>query len=166
MEKELWFTNVYDTYAEAIWRYFVVRLRHNERAHELTQEVFLKLWQMLQSGQTVTYERALLYTIAKRLFINEIRQKHVEISYDILAAGGFEIPDVTSDSTATATHRELWQYLQNFKESYREVLLLRYVDGLPVKDIAELLGEKETNISMRIARGIESLRQAYQTQSS
>jgi RNA polymerase sigma-70 factor, ECF subfamily len=167
MDKRLiWFEKLYDTYADAIWRHFYHRLGDHERAKELTQEVFVKTWQYVVLGKEIEYERAFLYRIAKNLFINEIRTKKSVVSLDSLAEEGFEIKD-EHNVVMSAEQKELIEHLGKIKESYRTVLVLRYVDDLPVKEIANLLEEKDTTISMRIKRGIEALKQTYKkTQSS
>lgn len=44
---------------------------------------------------------------------------------------------------------------------YREVLLLRYVDGLAPREIAQLTGESANVISVRIHRARRQLRQHF-----
>ncbi len=47
------------------------------------------------------------------------------------------------------------------EEKYREVIILRFVNDLSVAEIAELLGEKENNVSVRLHRALEKLRKIY-----
>jgi RNA polymerase sigma-70 factor (ECF subfamily) len=162
MDKRLvWFEELYDTHADAVWRHFYYRLGDDERAKELMQEVFLKVWQYIQSGKEVEHEKAFIYRIAKNLFINEIRKSGREISLEVLEESGFDKPDESMDTSTYATEKELLDRLTQIKDNYRIVLIMRYVDDLSVKDIAHILGEKETNISMRIKRGIEALKETY-----
>ena len=164
MDKRLiWFETLYDTHADAIWRHFYHRLGDNERAKELMQEVFLKTWQYVMLDKKIEHEKAFLYRIAKNLFINEIRTKKLETSLDSLHEEGFEVKDEHDMTTEYAEHTELMERLGMIKDSYRTVLVMRYIDDLPVKEIASLLDENETNISMRIKRGIEALKQSYET---
>lgn len=162
MDKRLiWFEELYDRHADMVWRHFYFRLGDSERAKELMQEVFLKVWQYIQSGKEIEYEKAFLYQIARNLFINELRVKGREVSLDLLEESGFDKADESMSTDTYAKNRELLDRLSLIKESYRMVLVMRYIDDLPVKDIASLLGEKETNISMRIKRGIEALKETY-----
>lgn len=154
------FKELYDAHADAIFRYLYLNLKDRERAIELTQEVFMKTWQYLLRGEKIEHEKAFLYRIAKNLFINEIRTDRRTASLEVLEIDGFDMQDELTGNTA-AEHRELQDRLQMLNESYRTVLLLRYKEGLPIKDIAKILGENETNISMRINRGIKALRKAY-----
>lgn len=163
MDKRLiWFEKLYDTHADAIWRHFYHRLGDNERAKELMQEVFLKTWQYVMQGKTIEHEKAFLYRIAKNLFINEIRTKKQATSLDVLEEEGFEVVDEQGVTSAQAEHTELIVRLGMIKDVYRDVLVMRYIDDLPVKKIASILDENETNISMRIKRGIEALKQTYE----
>ncbi|MFN3693293.1 MAG: RNA polymerase sigma factor [Candidatus Paceibacteria bacterium] len=162
MDKETWFTKLYDSHADAIWRYFMVRLANAERANELTHDTFLRVWEVVTKGDIIEYERTYLYVVAKRLFLNEIRNKKIMTSLDDLTEIGFDIPDTEVLPDRAAEHQELWQNLSMILPSYQEVLILRYVDGLPVNEIAKLLEVQETNVSMRIKRGIDALLNLYQ----
>ena len=157
----IWFEKLYDVHANAIWRHFYHRLGDSERAKELMQEVFLKTWQYVMLDKKIEHEKAFLYRIARNLFINEIRTDKRIISLDTLEEGGFEAKDECDMTIIHAEHTELMERLDVIRDSYRTVLVMRYVDDLTVKEIASILDEHETNISMRIRRGIEALKQAY-----
>lgn len=156
-----WFEALYDSYADAIFRYLAMRVGDRERAKELTQEVFLKAWQYRMAGKTIQHEKAFLYRVAKNLFINEIRTDKKMRSLDALSQEGFEPPDEQAKTNALAEHRELLDHLSHIHESYQEILTMRYTDGLSVKEIAEILDKNETAVSMSIARGIEALKETY-----
>ena len=156
------FEDLFKDMGDAIFRHLFYRLGNRERAKELTQEVFMRTWQHLAAGKEIRQEKAFLYTVAHNLFVNEIRAKRPVDSLDALTeATGYEVTDTTSNTLAHSEQQELIRYLDQLSDSYREVLILRYIDDMAVKDIAALLKEKETNISMRIARGTEKLRTLY-----
>ncbi len=167
MDKRLiWFETLYDTHADALWRYLYHHLGDDERAKELLQEVFLKTWQYVVLGKKIEHEKAFLYRIAKNLFINEIRTNKKQTSLDTLEDEGFEIIDEQSQADTVAKQTELLERLERIKDSYRTVLIMRYINDLPVKEIAAILEENETNISMRIKRGLEALKATYEQISS
>jgi len=156
-----WFERLYDAHADAIFRHLYMRLGDRERAKELTQEVFLKTWQYVMLGKTITHEKAFLYRIARNLFINEIRTDRRTHSLETLEDAGFEPADTRSATDATAHARELMDRLGSLSDEYVEVMTLRHIDGLAVKEIAEMLDMKETAVSMRLARALEALRKVY-----
>ena len=51
------------------------------------------------------------------------------------------------------------QVLERLGDNYKEVVVMRYLDGLTPAEIAEILGESPNAISIRINRGINRLRQ-------
>ncbi|HEY0964353.1 MAG TPA: RNA polymerase sigma factor [Candidatus Paceibacterota bacterium] len=161
-EKISQFERIFKDMGDAIFRHFYYQLGNRERAKELTQEVFMRTWQHLASGKDIRHEKAFLYTVAHNLFVNEIRAKRPVDSLDELTeATGYEIEDAVANPFTYSEQQELIRHLQRLPNTYREVLIMRYIEDMAVKDIAKLLHEKETNISMRIARGIQKLRSHY-----
>ena len=161
MDKRLvWFEKLYDNNADAIWRHLFFKLGDSERAKELMQEVFMKTWEYILAGNKLDHEKAFLYKVANNLFINEIRTDKKTISLNQLEADGYE-PAGQLDSSQSAKQRELLDNLSRINNNYRTALVLRYIDGLTVKEISRLLNEKETNISMRLSRGLEALKKIY-----
>lgn len=156
------FESLFNRHGDAIFRHLHYRLGDRERAKELTQEVFMRVWQHLAARKSVSYEKAFLYKIANNLFINEIRTDRNTTSLESLEEEtGFEPADAARPPDKVAEETELLMFLQQLSPPYHEVLIYRYIDDMSVKDIAALLGEKETNISMRIKRATEKLQQLY-----
>jgi RNA polymerase sigma-70 factor (ECF subfamily) len=159
-----WFEKLYDTYGDAIFRHLYLRLGDRDRAKELTQDVFMRAWQYVSQGKTIEHERAWLYRAAHNAFVNEIRTDKRTYSYEsMVEETGFDVADETADTSDQADHRELLEYLDQLKDSYRQVLVMRYIDDLDVIEIAKLLNESETNISMRLKRALEKLRTLYES---
>lgn len=166
MEGELrWFEALYDAHADAIFRHLFLRLNDRERARELTQDVFTRAWQQVAAGKRIEHERAWLYRAAHNAFVNEIRTDKRAASLDeMIDESGYDIKDEHEEgrADAAASHAELLRYLAKLKDSYRAVLVMRYVDGLSVTEIAALTGENETNVSMRMRRALDKLRADYE----
>jgi RNA polymerase sigma-70 factor (ECF subfamily) len=56
------------------------------------------------------------------------------------------------------------ELVNNLKDKEREVILLRYVEGLSVKEIAEVLDERENTISVKIHRALKELQDMFDKQ--
>lgn len=102
--------------------------------------------------------RAFLFTTAHNLVIDEYRKKKA-VSLDSLRDEGF---DVHSDSDNIVEDHidgeRAIQFLSTIPKMYRDAIYMQYVEGLSVKEIAEITGESENNISVRIHRGLQKLR--------
>ena len=156
------FTNLYEEYSDAIFRYVFYRLRNRDEALDVVQVVFSNLWHYIEQGRTIEYPKAFLYRSARNALINSVRDKKAHLSLDELTDGGFEVAYTEADRDELERQQEIVSRIDQIDGSYREVLVLRYVNGLKVKEIAALLDETENNISVRIHRGLQKLKSLYE----
>lgn len=144
-------------YADAIFRYVVLQVGDRDLAKDLTQDAFIKFWQCLERGDEIEHERALLYKIAGNLTIDFFRKKK-SVSLDMLLEEGFEPGvDQTENMQTKIEFKRAVTLLHELPETYRQVLTLRYIEGLEPADIAEVLGENANAVSVRIHRGLKQL---------
>jgi RNA polymerase sigma-70 factor, ECF subfamily len=155
------FENTYEAYSDAIFRHLYYRLGSRDRALELTQEVFTRYWQYTKQGGAVEHPKAFLYRSAHNAFVNEIRKAPAPISLDALMENGFELHYEEADTADLERQEELIAKVRSLEGKSRDALVLRYIDGFSVKEIASLLGERENTISVRIRRGLQKLKDTY-----
>src|SRR5438105_4057103 len=73
---------------------------------------------------------------------------------DRLEAQPIELaPDPIEETVLHDTVRIMSDALAELPESYREALVLRYVDGLSFREVAEITGVTEENARARVHRG-------------
>ena len=152
------FIEAYDNLADDIFRHCYFKISDRERAKDLMQETFTRVWDYLCGGGEIEYLKAFLYKTANNLIIDEYRKKKTQ-SLDALSEKGFDLPD--SEHLRTELVAEgtiLRKALEKLEESYRQVVVMRHIDGLSPKEIAEILEETENAVSVRINRGISKLR--------
>lgn len=153
------FVKAYDELSDAIFRHCWFRIGDRERAKDLMQDTFTKSWQYIAEGATVNNLKSFLYRVANNLIIDEYRKKK-ELSLDRLQEQGFD-PGVDDrhKTENTIDARFAINTINQLDEKYREVILMRYIDDLAPKEIAEIVGESENNISVRIHRGLKQLKE-------
>lgn len=152
------FTKAFEQHQDEIFRFCYYRVFDRERGLELTQETFIKTWKALLGGEEIKNIRSYLYRVAKHCVIDHVRRKSTS-SLEELQDQGFEpsstdhqtMGEVIDTNTALARIRQL-------EPIYREVLLLRFVQDLSPREIAEHIGETANVVSTRINRGIKMLR--------
>lgn len=158
MDHEQEFLKAYDLYSDAIFRHCFFRVFDREVARDLVQETFMKTWEYLQKGHRIDNFRAFLYKVATNLIIDYSRKKK-EISLDALKEQGFD-PVVQSREKADIFDIDAaLSAIRNLPDKYREVVTMRHVDDLSPAEIAQILGESENTISVRIHRGIKHIKQ-------
>ena len=159
------FLKAFDEYSDALFRHAVYRLSDRERAIELVHDTFTKVWGYIRSGHEVDSYKSFLYKILNNLVIDEYR-KRKEHSLDALMEeegtdeGSFEelhggsIDEITFSMDA----ERAVALLDDIPDMYREVLILRFIDGLGPKEISQLIEETENVVSVRLHRGLKALR--------
>src|SRR5690606_37163241 len=80
--------------------------------------------------------------------------------------GSFDelVDNSTEALAATIDGRHAFEMLELLPDEYREVIVLRFIDGLGPKEISELIEESENIISVRIHRALKALRAAIETE--
>lgn len=161
------YLEAFEAHSDALFRHAFFRLSSRERAQELTQEAFLKTWDFLRRGGDVRDFKSFLYRILNNLIIDEYRKKKSSSLDEILEddMGAFEARMSEGGRSETETKLDervlgerIRERVKDLPEMYRTAVTMRFVDELSPKEIAELLGESENVISVRIHRGLAKLR--------
>lgn len=158
-ELEQKFLEAYDQYADAIFRHCAYRLLDREKGKDLMQETFMRAWEYLCQGTKVDNMRAFLYRVANNLIVDTVRKKKEASLEQMAEETGFEPGfDDTGNLHNKLEKDRIIETLQHLEPTYREVLVLRYIDELKPAEIAELLGVSSNVVSVRIHRGLQQLR--------
>lgn len=151
----------YDELSDAIFRHCWFRIGDRERAKDLMQDTFTKSWQYITEGASINNLKPFLYRVANNLIIDEYRKKK-EMSLDRLQEQGFDPGfDDRTKNESRIDARFAISTINKLDEKYREVVLMRYIDELSPKEIAEVVGESENNVSVRLHRGIKQLKDIF-----
>ena len=157
-EKE--FTKAYDLFADPIFRHCAYRCFNRERAQELMQEAFMKAWEYLADGNSIDNVQAFLYRTANNLIVDEARRakRRTVVSFEDMREQGFDVAgDDGRDMGKQFGALQVAAVLQKIDEPYRTTVIMRFIDELQPKEIAEALGETANVISVRITRGLKLL---------
>ena len=160
------FLKAFEEYSDALFRHAFLRISDRERAIDVVHDTFTKVWTYVRNGHEVDQFRPFLYKVLNNLIIDEYR-KAKEASLDALLAidgvdeGKFdELSENTVESlAATLDGKKAFEVVQEMPDTYKEVIILKFVDGLGPKEMAVLLEESENVISVRLHRGLKVLRQ-------
>lgn len=130
-------------------------------AEELVQEAYRRALAATQKPVPATEEntRAWLFTILRNLWHNELRQRSRRMHFSMTLE---EIP-LRSEPLDTQIVRKLLQSevrdaIDMLPEIFREVVLLRDIEGLSYADIARVLGCPSGTVMSRLARARADLR--------
>ena len=166
--KEVAYLEAYEKYADALFRHAAFRISNRERALDLVQDTFLKVWDFVQGGGVVEQYKAFLYRILNNLIIDEYRKKKSSSLDEILEndTGAMEarlshgsVRETEEEFDEKAMLEEIRAHIPELTDTYRDVITMRYIDCLTPKEIGSLMGISENVVSVRIHRGTHKLRE-------
>lgn len=160
------FLKAFDEFGDALFRHAVYRLSDRERAVEIVHDTFTKVWGYLRNGHEIDSYKSFLYKVINNLIIDEYRRRK-ETSLDaILAEDGVDEGSFKElhgggleELTFSMDAKRALDLLHELPVVYREVITLRYVDGLGPKEISELIEETENVVSVRLHRALRLLKE-------
>lgn len=167
------FTEAFEAYSDELFRHASLRLKDRDRALELSQECFVRAWEYAQKGEEIRELRPFLYRTLRHLIIDEYRRKKsVSLEALVLNDEGGDVetllPSDESNTLEAAVERfdgvRALAALQQLPDTYRETLMLRYIDGLSPREIGDIVGETENAVSVRIHRGLKKLKALLEPQ--
>lgn len=140
---------------DKIYRYCYFKVRHCQTAEDITQETFLRFFNKqlsLNSDKELPY----LYTIARNLCIEEYRKGSKEKSCEINEELSYDPTQEWIDSIA------IKNLIYKLPQDEQELLLLRYVNDVPIASICKITGLSRFAIYRKTARILKYLKTELQ----
>ncbi len=158
MQRRQDFEQAYLDYANKIYRFLYWQTSDSSLAEDLTSEAFSRAWHKRQSFGEGSAQ-AWLFRIARNLLIDYRRKKKEVPLRDI----GEIFESLNRESLAKTHERadEIWhmrQALDNLPDNLRGVTVLRFIEELSVREVAEVLDLSEGNVRTLQFRALRHLR--------
>lgn len=158
------FGELYERYFTPVYRYLFLRCGDRLLAEDLSQTVFLKAYQSVASLRDQGRPPlAYLFTIARNSLIDYWRKKR-EVPFDVLGETARTIPTTAGDPRETASSHEaanlVRSAIRGLTDSEQEVIILKFLNELSNREVAEILGKSEAAVRQLQCRGLRALRKA------
>lgn len=155
-----YFENLFQEYSDVVYRLCLYKTSNEDIAHDLTQETFLRLWNMISSGKEIVKPKQYIYQITRNLIVDYYKSKKM-VSLDELHEMGFDSKSTETSAEHISDVLILREIIEDMDKEFRDVIYMRYVEGLTVKEIAEILEISENLVSVRINRGKKKLQEKF-----
>ena len=123
----------------------------------IVEEALVRVWQT-RGREGVEAPKALLYTLARNLAMDELRRRQIVTIDGVAEMAELSVyADGATAAEAAATNQELeilTKANQSLPERCRQVLTLRKIYGLSQKDIAAQLGIAEHTVEAQVGLGM------------
>lgn len=155
------FGQLYELYAPVIFRFLYAHLSERLDAEDLTEEVFLRVWRSLAQYQDQGLPfGAYLFRVARNALIDHYRrvrrtEPNLPLEEDILSDGHADPADA---ALAGMESKEIRKMLEELREDYRTVLVLRFISDLSPDETAEAMGKSSGAVRVLQHRALAALR--------
>lgn len=145
-------------YRARLTRFCLGYLGNREEAEDVVQDVF---YRVLASPTVPENFRAWIYEISRNRCFDRLRAQNRRLDNQTFSTYSHFAAHLTGNLTRLVKGEQrarLWERLAALPAEQREVLLLRYTEGLSRAEIAQVLGLPENLVKHRIYNGLEKLR--------
>jgi RNA polymerase sigma-70 factor (ECF subfamily) len=141
-----------DEYADAVYRFIRADLRDDDRANDIVQDSYEKLWRHVAE---IDYSvvKSWLFSTAYHAMIDIIRKEKRMTGLEESVEN-----DLLTNSQYTDLNEILHAALDRLPEQQRSAVLLRDYEGYSYKEIGEITGLSEAQVKINIYRGRMTLR--------
>lgn len=149
------FTAVYKTFFAPIFKYIYFRTRDRGESYDLTQDVFVKVYENLSAIASKNSNPAFyFFTVAKNAVIDWVRKKKPVYLEDT------ETGLLKTESLAAQAERSfILEAINSLPDNQKDAIIFRFVNGLKNEEIAKLLDTSELNVRQLQSRGLKKLRE-------
>jgi RNA polymerase sigma-70 factor (ECF subfamily) len=157
------FDEVYEHFLTPIYRYLYLRVKHKQLAEDLTQAVFVKIYQSLDKMTDFSKPLAYFFTIARNTLIDYFRtHKAIDLEEDRIL---LNIPDSKRGPYAATEKQDdiksLTRLIGRLSPDQQEVIILKFINDLTNKEISVLINKSEEAIRQLQSRGIKALKNLF-----
>ncbi|WP_158738456.1 RNA polymerase sigma factor SigW [Alteribacillus sp. YIM 98480] len=162
------FAELVDLYKDKVFQIAYRMTGNSYEAQDMAQESFLRAYANLESYDEKRKFSTWLFRITTNLCIDRLRKKKPDYSLDAELQG---TEGLTGYSQVAASEKlpeeqvvtmEMQEWVQReisyLPPKHRSAIILRYIEGLPIKQISEILDLPANTVKTHIHRGREALR--------
>lgn len=152
------FGELYDSYVAKIYRFIFFKVATKEEAEDLTSDVFLKTWRYLtgEEGRKIQSLSGLIYRVARNCLVDFYRAKSQRAEQPLNLANEYGMDEARYKLVAVEMEAaSILQVLKKMKHEYQEVLLLRYIEELSIREMAEILDKSAVSVRVTLHRALK-----------
>lgn len=155
------FSQIYNQNIDKIYRFIFLKVNSQPIAEDLASETFLRGWETFKQDQNrIENPPAFLYQIARNLITDYYRERG---KTQIISADCAPIIDPDSDLEKKAfldsDLETIKTALAGLKEDYSQALVWRYIEDLPISEIAKMTNKSEGAVRVLLHRALKTLKE-------
>ena len=163
LDQSRWFTEEVQPHESSLRSYLKGSFPTVRDVDDLVQESYLRLLKA-RAAHPIQCARAFLFGIARRLAVDVIRKERRTTAHEVVVDFGLlDVVEDKADAAETTSARQeialLAEALHSLPPRCRAVMILRKLDQLSHREIAQRLGISVSTVEAQIFRGMEKCTQ-------
>jgi RNA polymerase sigma factor (sigma-70 family) len=162
-----YFGELYKRYAGRVYAKCISMLNDEGLARDAMQEIFIKVLLNLSRFNAQSTFSTWVYSITYNYCIDLIRRKkklNVVFSEDVGKLSKEVDVEVPDSVLLEIKQEQLREVMKAMPPGDKAILMMKYIDDLSIRDIADVLGKSESAIKMQIMRAKQKAQQIYKQQ--
>lgn len=154
--------DLYDVALPQVYGYLSARCGSTSLAEDLTAETFLAAVDALRRERVPELSVAWLIGVARHKLVDHWRRRERE-ERSLRAVETAAAPEAVDEWDVHLDAHLAHRTLERLGDHHRSALVLRYLDGLPVREVAACLGRTEGATEVLLVRARRAFRDLYET---
>lgn len=152
------FGQLYEMFLDKIYRYAYYQVKDRMTAEDITEAVFVKAWKQIATckGRGATFS-SWLYRIAHNQTVDTLKSHKAIQTIDLEDISNLDSPDFNVDMRDEA--EELAGLIAELPAGQRQVLILKFIEGLNNTEISHILNKSERAIRVLQMRALSRMRE-------
>lgn len=152
------FGKLYGMFLNKIYRYAYYQVKDRMTAEDITENVFVKAWKRIATckGRGRTFA-AWLYRIAHNEIIDTMQAKQKIVAIELDDISDLDTPELQAGRKFE--YEELAEQIAELPENQRQVIILKFVEGLSNAEIGQILNKSEGAIRILQMRALTAMRE-------
>ena len=150
---------LFEDYYEQLYSFASYMISNSEVAHDLVQDVFVRIWENRSSLNLHTSLRNYMFSAVRNNCLNHLKSLNVEDRHNrkwLMAHIESETVDVIEDAEL---RRQIDGLVSELPSQCRDIFSLRYYEGFSYKEISMSMNVSESVVKVQLHRAVKKLRE-------
>lgn len=146
-----------ERYGDRLYRSLYLTVKDENTARDLVQDTFLKVIKYIHNFKGDSK----LYTWVYRIAINQMKDGLKKKQEEAMEIENLQMgkSHVESDALNNFHHHQVTECIKEVPLIYRQVMVLFYFEEMKIREIADVLEEKEGTVKSKLFRGKQALKE-------
>lgn len=157
------FQQLFDRYESDLYRFALYMCGSRMLSEEIYQETWLRIMQVISKGKPVRHFKAFLFTIAKNLYRDELRKCKIRewVTGEDEPQTLFHLHDNNEQERQLEFREYLHLALQTLSLRQRQVFVLIHIQGMSIKETAEMMGCAAGTVKATLHKAVCKVRKVF-----